>query len=837
MTKIQIRKYIFIIIFIAAVLLCGKEARAATEFVSTIRATGGDYSMLSTWEAAVQSNLTASTTVVYSGTGTGGLPAGAVLELFRAGVYQNITASTTATTTTQILVNSFSGAYKVLQDGDEWRVASSTDDTGTAVIGWTTSVANYIKIYTTASARHQGKWSEGRYIIGGMTISENYVRVDGLQILKNITTTGTYRCLGVLTIDAGGTDIYISNNITKMTVSSGNTSSILGIQVNDADVTNVKIWNNIVYDIIGDATSLNVGISLYGGNQYVYNNTVQNCGSGIAKGAVGIAYAKNNLVASSTICFSGTFNSASTNNAGSDATYASSTADRVSQTFTFADEANDDFHLAGNDSAARNAGTDLSADANLPFTDDIDGQTRAGTWDIGADEATENIYRSVGPSKTTALAVGTSNALTISDSTATFASGLPDNVGVGDALQYDDDGDSDIDADDSIVFIYSRTSSSTYEVKTASGAIPTAVAGDTDWSLFRAYTSLAKAETGTENTGIDADLVNFDTWTLGKDISSSTGSNEQWNIACYANETTADTAAVTISGWTTTADNYIKIYTPTASSEVGTSQRHGGKAGTGYRLITTVSNVNGLNILEDHVRIEGLEIQNTNTYNNSMHGISFGSSTGASNTDIRIIGCLIHDCISPTGYEANGIMIAASGAGRAGNIFIINNIIYNNKTVGIRANTNYAAFNAYAYNNTLINNGDYGIRKVWFMAVTVKNCISMGHSVADYYANTGSISKTTTLSSDGTGSVDLQYKDVVFTDETNDDFHLAPNDYSAINAGTNLSADSYLAFTDDIDGETRPISTGWDIGADESYLTKFKFNNGTFKIRGTIKFE
>ena len=34
----------------------------------------------------------------------------------------------------------------------------------------------------------------------------------------------------------------------------------------------------------------------------------------------------------------------------------------------------------------------------------------------------------------------------------------------------------------------------------------------------------------------------------------------------------------------------------------------------------------------------------------------------------------------------------------------------------------------------------------------------------------------------------------------------------AINAGTDLSG----TFTDDIDGDTRPISTAWEIGADET---------------------
>lgn len=41
-----------------------------------------------------------------------------------------------------------------------------------------------------------------------------------------------------------------------------------------------------------------------------------------------------------------------------------------------------DFHLDSSDTAAKDQGYDLSA----IFTTDIDGDTRSGTWDIGADE-------------------------------------------------------------------------------------------------------------------------------------------------------------------------------------------------------------------------------------------------------------------------------------------------------------------------------------------------------------------------------------------------------------------------------------------------------------------
>jgi hypothetical protein len=50
------------------------------------------------------------------------------------------------------------------------------------------------------------------------------------------------------------------------------------------------------------------------------------------------------------------------------------------------DYSGDNFHLALNDTSALDAGTDLSADGSLAFSDDIDGQERIGAWDIGADE-------------------------------------------------------------------------------------------------------------------------------------------------------------------------------------------------------------------------------------------------------------------------------------------------------------------------------------------------------------------------------------------------------------------------------------------------------------------
>jgi hypothetical protein len=53
---------------------------------------------------------------------------------------------------------------------------------------------------------------------------------------------------------------------------------------------------------------------------------------------------------------------------------------------TYVASGSGNYHLASNDSVCMNNGTDLSSDEDYPFDDDIDGETRSGSWDIGFDE-------------------------------------------------------------------------------------------------------------------------------------------------------------------------------------------------------------------------------------------------------------------------------------------------------------------------------------------------------------------------------------------------------------------------------------------------------------------
>ncbi|MDD5464429.1 MAG: LamG domain-containing protein, partial [Candidatus Moranbacteria bacterium] len=686
---------------------------------------------------------------------------------------------------------------------------SAADTTAVNVTGYTTGVSNYIKIYTPASAtteantsqRHQGRWDDVKYAISvaaedSIKIVSDFVWVEGLQI-DNHHNWGDHRCgVYVNTNAANTTDTKISNNIVR---GSGTGVGYAGIYFLMGGSSRAKIWNNIVYD---------VNISGFAGGSsvkrvFVYNNTVYNAGVGTS--SWGDVVVKNNIAKSFTA--SG-FNAESNYNISSGAT-APGANSKINTNVSFADTVGKDFHLNISDTTARNAGADLSADINFAFNTDIDGQVRPSAlntvWDIGADEGSTAIYRSIGPSATSALAVGTSNSLTIAGTTATFASALPDNIGVGDALQYDSDNNGSIDA---IAFIHSRTSPTIFTIAKNNGTNPTATAAaDSDWSIFRAYVSLVAAESVNENTGINTTIRNFDDWAGVQNLVTN---NQQWNLAAYANGTTADAAGVTIiSGWITSPANYIRIYTPTAASEVGTSQRHSGKWNeNAYKIVQTSNTdyVYGIYNQQNYTVIDGLQIKKIATAGGSIIGVVNANYT----IDLTLKNSIIAGEFS--GTSATGIGANCS----IRNCYMYNNIVYGFKN-GLDSSfrgldiSQGANNNAYVYNNTLFDNYR-GIYNYYANKGILKNNVANGNTFD--YVTSFDASSSNNISQDATSpNVDFRNKTVSFADAANKDFHLAISDTVAKKTGLNLQTDTYLHFGEDIDGQGR--AGNWDIGADE----------------------
>jgi hypothetical protein len=447
-----------------------------------------------------------------------------------------------------------------------------------------------------------------------------------------------------------------------------------------------------------------------------------------------------------------------------------------------------------------------------------DDQTEYSTSRTGSAQVKKTIYRSVEVSATTALATGTGNDLNVTGSTATFTNGLPDKVGVGDALEYDYNNSG---ANNRIVFITQRISASQYLVYTAAGAAPTATtANDSDWKIFRAYTSLFNAESGAENTGITAGLRDFDTFTTGRDLVTN---NEVWQIALYSNAT-ADTTQVSINGWSTQSANYLRIFTPYLPTDVGTSQRHAGVWSTShYRLERAgVTDTGLIRVMgsANHVRIEGLQLYVTSVSGGSQP--TLGIHLSAAGHQYLVAGNIMRGSNAGGDHYHAGVEFwNSSGTNHAGTAVISNNIIYDftsastgNFAAGLgldSVNTDY-----YLYNNTIYNCKDSGIIVYAGTATAINNIVAVTDLSA--YATSGGSFHTDSkynISDDATapGTNAITNSTPTFVNAGTRNLLLNSSDTVAKNAGSDLTGAAAYPFSWDIKTKSR-IGT-WDIGADD----------------------
>ncbi|MCK5178727.1 MAG: hypothetical protein KAR32_04290, partial [Candidatus Omnitrophica bacterium] len=253
-----------------------------------------------------------------------------------------------------------------------------------------------VHILPSNEARNKGRWDAGAYRLSvtggdGITVSDDNITISGVQIeLSGGTDDGIVSA-------AGNDNVRITDNIVYYTGS--NPPDSLGIVLDDGGNANTfaRIWNNIIYDFLGTGNSgISVDFSGSGSKAYLYNNTVYNNTTGIndASGASSIV-AKNNIAYGNGDNYggSGTFDASSRNNLSGPNTDAQipGVGAQDGEAVQFIDVAGGDFRLAATDAAAQDTGADLSADANLSFSADIEGQWRGRLWDIGADERAARI--------------------------------------------------------------------------------------------------------------------------------------------------------------------------------------------------------------------------------------------------------------------------------------------------------------------------------------------------------------------------------------------------------------------------------------------------------------
>jgi hypothetical protein len=434
--------------------------------------------------------------------------------------------------------------------------------------------------------------------------------------------------------------------------------------------------------------------------------------------------------------------------------------------------------------------------------------------------------------------VGTNTAVLYSDRAGavngilTLNSPAASNIGVGDEIQQSLDR----------YYITGRNSSTEFTIQNsaANGGTP----GDTNINfnnktvtIYRAFNSLNDAALNSD----DANHLNTADLVAG---------SYQLSWPCYNDSTGPDTSTAIIEEpWVTGAGNYIRVYTPTETSEVGTSQRHNGIAGTGYRIAPSTSSpgdwYNFVMVSTDngYVRIEGIEIDGTNvTGGENMRGILVNDTTGTSE-DVRISHNLIHDITNSNLYSGDESDVTGLWLEDTNNTKISNNVIYsiinvctntNSDAVGIKAIT--SAKTHYVYNNTFYNIANTGssgwARGIYDSAgstLDVKNnyvgLVDSSSGSEQCFSGTFNV-ETYNVSSDptavGTGSqINKTDYTSYFANTTagSENLHLK-NDSNTLwgTYGVDLDSDPNLAVTDDFEGEARN-ATQPDIGADEYLAT------------------
>jgi hypothetical protein len=277
--------------------------------------------------------------------------------------------------------------------------ADAEDNTPTVFdSSWVTDPSHYIKVYTPVgpaevgvSQRHDGKWKDAAYRLvvsnaHGIYSYVNHMRLEGLQV-RHLAVDAANQHAIYFRSPGSDCDLRISHNL-LWGVGDAGYDYHCGIMIYNGYAGIARIWNNLIYDY--RSTNARGGMNLVEADFtfYVYNNTVVDCVCGYRRGE-GTVILKNNIAQGCTDGFLYEYTSppaACDYNLSDLAGDAPGTNAKNSTTVSFVNAGADDYHLQTGDTGARGSGTDLSGDANLPFSDDIDGEPRTGAWDIGADQ-------------------------------------------------------------------------------------------------------------------------------------------------------------------------------------------------------------------------------------------------------------------------------------------------------------------------------------------------------------------------------------------------------------------------------------------------------------------
>ena len=282
------------------------------------------------------------------------------------------------------LAAAIAGEAGDLVAADEWlhiECYAMSDTTQTTISGFTTSSDCHILVEAPVSERHSGVWDTNKYRItcltylGTVRVVQSHVKVEGLQVTCDLGWGGN----GMI-IEDDLENVQFSKCICKDIVSFG-FFSIKGVE------PYYQMYNCLAINI-GEA-----GFGIRG--TYAYNCTSTACVHGfkqmwisvIAYNCLSFNNSDSDFGSAVTPANLTLYNCAS---GDSSATSYAGSNNRANQTFTFKDAAHGDYHLAEGDTGARGYGA-VNPGSGL-YLDDVDGELRGASWDIGFDQ-----YVSSGP--------------------------------------------------------------------------------------------------------------------------------------------------------------------------------------------------------------------------------------------------------------------------------------------------------------------------------------------------------------------------------------------------------------------------------------------------------
>ena len=273
--------------------------------------------------------------------------------------------------------------------------AADTSNVDQTVWDMTTTATNKLRIIGEQSPLHpnfstakSGKYDTSLYHItctnrnGLYNNIPEHVEYHGLQVHVTVTNASSYVAFKTTNANQDATDIacIIADCIAKATETSGTTIGFHTRFPGTGGRGTSLVYNCLSIDC--DTGCAN-DFGLSGDVGEFYNCTVAGGTYSYVEDA-SMKVVNCLSTAAANIGFVGTFAAGSDYNAEDDGNGAPGANSRSAQTFTFVDAANDDFHLASTDAGAKGFG--VSDPGSGAFSDDVDGGTRTGSWDIGFDQ-------------------------------------------------------------------------------------------------------------------------------------------------------------------------------------------------------------------------------------------------------------------------------------------------------------------------------------------------------------------------------------------------------------------------------------------------------------------